>query len=85
MLPLAHFNIPGFALSGLCSLLLTLISVHSNSNHQVIDEDVQRELEEMEKETDVEDILNYRAVAEQELEVKWPIIRFFYLSSFLCN
>ncbi|KAH6771059.1 hypothetical protein C2S52_015862 [Perilla frutescens var. hirtella] len=35
---------------------------------QVIDEDVQRELEEMEKETEVEDILNYRAVAERELE-----------------
>ncbi|XP_057796881.1 intermembrane lipid transfer protein VPS13 isoform X2 [Salvia miltiorrhiza] len=35
---------------------------------QMIDEDVQRELEEMEKETDIDDILNYRAVAEQELE-----------------
>ncbi|XP_042063835.1 uncharacterized protein LOC121807630 isoform X1 [Salvia splendens] len=35
---------------------------------QMIDEDVEQELEEMEKETDIEDILNYRAVAEQELE-----------------
>ncbi|KAL8519790.1 hypothetical protein ACS0TY_010650 [Phlomoides rotata] len=35
---------------------------------QVIEADVQRELEEMEKETDVDDILNYRAIAERELE-----------------
>lgn len=74
-----------FALSGLCSLLLTLMTVQFISNHQVIDEDVQRQLEEMEKGTDIEDILNYRAVAEQELEVEWPLISFFYLSSFLCN
>ncbi|KAK4437331.1 Vacuolar protein sorting-associated protein 13 [Sesamum alatum] len=35
---------------------------------QVIEQDVQHELEEMEKETDVDDILNYRSVAERELE-----------------
>lgn len=52
------------------SLLLPLITVCSDSNHQMIDEDVEQELEEMEKVTDIEDILNYRAVAEQELEVK---------------
>ncbi|KAL2484980.1 Protein of unknown function (DUF1162) [Abeliophyllum distichum] len=35
---------------------------------QVIEEDVQKELEEMEKETDIDDILGYRSVAEHELE-----------------
>ncbi|GFQ03174.1 putative vacuolar protein sorting-associated protein 13b [Phtheirospermum japonicum] len=35
---------------------------------QVIKEDVQHELEKMEKETDIDDILNYRSVAERELE-----------------
>lgn len=51
-----------------------------------MDLDVQRELEEMEKETDIEDILNYRAVAEQELEVKWSVISFGILYiMFLCN
>lgn len=40
------------------------------SHHQVIEADVQHELEEMEKETDIDDILNYRAIAERELEVK---------------
>lgn len=50
--------------------LALLIIVHCNLHHQVMDLDAQRELEEMEKETDIEDILNYRAVAEQELEVK---------------
>ncbi|KAG8380914.1 hypothetical protein BUALT_Bualt06G0066200 [Buddleja alternifolia] len=35
---------------------------------QVMEDDVQHELEEMEKETDIDDILNYRSVAERELE-----------------
>ncbi|KAL7090722.1 hypothetical protein ACP275_12G059000 [Erythranthe tilingii] len=35
---------------------------------QVVEEDVQHILEEMEKETDIDDILNYRSVAECELE-----------------
>ncbi|KAL0336664.1 UNVERIFIED_CONTAM: hypothetical protein Sradi_4878300, partial [Sesamum radiatum] len=34
----------------------------------VIEQDVQHELEEMEKETDIDDILDYRSVAERELE-----------------
>ncbi|CAA0824797.1 Protein of unknown function (DUF1162 [Striga hermonthica] len=34
----------------------------------VIEEDIQHELEEMEKETDIDDILSYRSVAERELE-----------------
>lgn len=44
------------------------------SHQQVIEVDVQRELEEMEKETDIDDILNYRAIAERALEVEWCII-----------
>ncbi|KAL0282519.1 UNVERIFIED_CONTAM: hypothetical protein Sangu_2944300 [Sesamum angustifolium] len=35
---------------------------------EVIEQDVQHELEEMEKETDIDDILDYRSVAERELE-----------------
>ncbi|EYU33516.1 hypothetical protein MIMGU_mgv1a026106mg, partial [Erythranthe guttata] len=35
---------------------------------QVVEDDVQHILEEMEKETDIDDILNYRSVAECELE-----------------
>ncbi|KAL3830664.1 hypothetical protein ACJIZ3_019466 [Penstemon smallii] len=35
---------------------------------QVIEEDVQHELEEVEKETDIDDILNNRSIAERELE-----------------
>lgn len=50
--------------------LALIVAIQYNHNHQVIEEDVQRELEEMEKETDIDDILNYRAVAERELEVK---------------
>lgn len=38
-------------------------------HRQVVEEDVQHVLEEIEKETDIDDILNYRSVAEQELEV----------------
>lgn len=54
---------------------LALFNTHEcNRNRQVIDEDVQQELEEMEKETDIEDILNYRAVAERELVVKRSLI-----------
>ncbi|XP_012848280.1 PREDICTED: putative vacuolar protein sorting-associated protein 13B [Erythranthe guttata] len=42
---------------------------------QVVEEDVQHILEEMEKETDIDDILNYRSVAECELEVMLLINR----------
>ncbi|EYU28240.1 hypothetical protein MIMGU_mgv1a026266mg, partial [Erythranthe guttata] len=41
----------------------------------VVEEDVQHILEEMEKETDIDDILNYRSVAECELEVMLLINR----------
>lgn len=36
----------------------------------MIEEDVQQELEEMEKATDIDDILGYRSMAERELEVR---------------
>lgn len=51
------------------SLNLNLITVRLYFVSQVIDVDVLHMLEEIEKKSEVDDILNYRSVAERELQV----------------
>jgi hypothetical protein len=45
------------------------IDVFQICANQSIDEDILRELEQMEKESDLDDILSYRSAAEHELQV----------------
>lgn len=37
--------------------------------YQLVDDDVLQDLEQMEKESDLDDILNYRSAAESEMQV----------------
>ena len=42
---------------------------------QIVSEDILQELENMDKECDIDDILNYRTIAEQQLQVVDDSIR----------
>jgi hypothetical protein len=42
---------------------------------QIVSKDILQELENMDKECDIDDILNYRTIAEQQLQVVHASIR----------